>query len=279
MFFADPVHTPTMKRMKLLIPALLGAAVMWLALSRSLALGLAGRGPGGSPPPGEEWTLAAGDGAVLRASARAAGENWAVLLHGWGETGESMTALGEAYLARGWSVLIPDLRGCGGSGGICRGLGAGDGPDVLLWLNRLRETCPEARVVLHGRGLGANAALAAGGERPSGLLAVVAEDPVPSLEELGEAYLPRGGSLLKWGVSAVLALYTGRDLTALTVRRQTAGTGVPILFLDGPVPADAENLCWCAGKGARLLSLTDPKEREEAVFAFLTECSGSSQIL
>ena len=267
-----------MKRIvKLILPALLGAAAMWLALSRSLALGLAGRGEAGNPPPGEVWTLTTADGVTLRASAQSGGKNWAVLLHGWGETGESMTALGEEYLARGWSVLIPDLRGCGGSGGTCRGLGTGDGPDVLAWLDRLRAEYPAARTVLHGRGLGANAALAAGGGRPEGLTAVIAEDPVPSLEELGEAYLPRGGSLLKWGVSAVLALYTGRDLTALTVRRQTAGTGVPILFLDGPVPADAENLYWCAGKGARLLSLTDPKEREEAVFAFLTECSGFSQ--
>jgi pimeloyl-ACP methyl ester carboxylesterase len=267
-----------MKRfVKIILPALLGAAAMWLALSRSLALGLAGRGEAGNPPPGEVWTLTAADGVTLRASAQAGGENWAVLLHGWGETGESMTALGEEYLARGWSVLIPDLRGCGDSGGTCRGLGAGDGPDVLVWLERLRAEYPEARTVLHGRGLGANAALAAGGGRPEGLTAVIAEDPVPSLGELGEAYLPMGSSLLEWGVRAVLKLYTGRDLPDLCVRRQTAGTGVPILFLDGPVPADAENLYWCAGKGACLLHVTDPRERLEAVFTFLTDVPGSAR--
>ena len=92
---------------------------MWLLLSRGLALGVAGRGPAGSPPPGEGWTLEAPDGVRLRASAMTAGteEKWVLLLHGWGETGASLAELGEAYRARGWSTLIPDLRGCGGSGG------------------------------------------------------------------------------------------------------------------------------------------------------------------
>ena len=260
-----------------LLPALAGAAVMWLLLSRSLALGLAGRGPAGSPPPGEEWTLTAGDGVLLRASAREAGDNWVILLHGWGETGDSLTALGEEYLSRGWSVLIPDLRGCGGSGGPCRGLGTGDGPDVLAWMVRIRGEHPGAGILLHGRGLGANAALAAAGERPTGLIAVTAEDPIASLGELGEACLPPGHALLEWGVSAMLRLYTGRDLPSLCVRRQTAGTGVPILFLGGPVPAEAESLYNCAGKGARLLLTADPGEREAAAFAFLTGLSGSPQ--
>ena len=272
---------------------LLGALAMWLLLSRSLALGLAGRGPAGSPPPGEEWTLAAADGVRLRASAVTAGtgEKWALLLHGRGETGESLAALGEAYRARGWSTLIPDLRGCGGSGGNYRGLGVGDGADVLAWMGMIRERHPHAAIVLHGVDLGANAALAAAGERPEGLLAVAADSPIPELKALGDRALSGGGKLLEWGVSAFLRRTTGFDLPSLSLRRQTAGTRAPILFLlgegDDLVPAaEAGRLYFLAGKESRLLRLRSGhgdgfrRDREaylRGLFAFLTGCSGSPQ--
>ena len=272
---------------------LLGALAMWLLLSRSLALDLAGRGPAGSPPPGEEWTLAAADGVRLRASAvtAGAGEKWALLLHGREETGESMTALGEAYRARGWSTLIPDLRGCGGSGGNYRGLGVGDGADVLAWMDMIRERHPTAVIVLHGVDLGANAALAAAGERPEGLLAVAADSPIPELKALGDRALSGGGKLLEWGVSAFLRRTTGFDLPSLSLRRQTAGTRAPILFLlgegDDLVPAaEAGRLYFLAGKESRLLRLRSGhgdgfrRDREaylRGLFAFLTGCSGSPQ--
>ena len=272
---------------------LLGAMAAWLLLSRSLALGLAGRGPAGSPPPGEEWTLAAADGVRLRASAvtGGAGEKWALLLHGREETGESMTALGEAYRARGWSTLIPDLRGCGGSGGNYRGLGVGDGADVLAWMGMIRERHPHAAIVLHGVDLGANAALAAAGERPEGLLAVAADSPIPDLKTLRDRALSGGGKLLEWGVSAFLRRTTGFDLPSLSLRRQTAGTRAPILFLlgegDDLVPAaEAGRLYFLAGKESRLLRLRSGhgdgfrRDREaylRGLFAFLTGCSGSPQ--
>ena len=272
---------------------LLGALAMWLLLSRCLALGLAGRGPAGSPPPGEEWTLTAPDGVRLRASAvtAGAGEKWALLLHGWGETGESLAGLGDAYRARGWSTLIPDLRGCGGSGGKYRGLGVGDGADVLAWMGMIRERCPYAAIVLHGVDLGANAALAAAGEQPEGLLAVAADSPVPDLKALRNRFLSGGGRFLEWGVSAFLRREAGFDLASLSLRRQTAGTRVPILFLRGEgddlVPADeAERLYWIAGRSSRLMRLRSGhgdgfrRDREaylRGLFAFLTGCSGSPQ--
>ena len=266
---------------------LLGALAMWLLLSRGLALGVAGRGPAGSPPPGEEWTLEAPDGVRLRASAMTAGteEKWVLLLHGWGETGASLAELGEAYRARGWSTLIPDLRGCGGSGGEYRGLGAGDGADVLAWMDLIRDRFPDAGIVLHGVDLGANAALAASGERPAGLLAVAADSPVPDLRE---RFFP-GGWIMEQGVDAVLRLTAGRDLLAPSLCRQTAGTRVPVLFLHGEgddlVPAaEAEGLYFLAGRSSRLLRLRSGhadgfrRDREaylRGLFAFLTGCSGS----
>ena len=261
---------------------------MWLLLSRSLALGPAGRGPDGSPPPGEEWRITARDGVVLRASAEAEGrgEKWALLLHGWGETGMSLAGLGEEYRARGWSTLIPDLRGCGGSGGRYRGLGTGDGADVQAWMELIRDRYPEARIVLHGVDLGANAALAAGGERPPGLLAVIADSPVPDPEILVKRCL---SGFPAWGVSAFLRLAAGTG--SLSIQRQTAGTGVPILFLHGegddPVPAaEAGRLYYSAGKSSRLLRLRcghadgfrrDREAYLRGLFAFLTGCSGSPQ--
>ncbi len=273
--------------------ALFGALILWLLLSRSLALGLAGRGPAGSPPPGEEWTLTAGDGVRLRASASTAGtgKTWVLLLHGWGKTGESLADLAQAYRARGWSTLIPDLRGCGGSGGAYRGLGTGDGADVLAWMALIREKCPDAAILLHGVDLGANAALAAAAEGPPGLLAVAADSPIPDLKALQERRFSGGGPLPVWGVSAVLRLRLGKDAASLSLRRKVAGTRAPILFLHGEgddlVPAaEAERLYDLAGRSSRFLRLRsghgdgfrlDRETYLRELFAFLTGCSGSPQ--
>ena len=84
---------------------------------------------------------------------------------------------------------------------------------------------------------------------------------------------------------------TGFDLPSLSLRRQTAGTRAPILFLRGEgddlVPAaEAERLLWIAGKESRLLRLRSGhgdgfrRDREtylRGLFAFFTGCSGSPQ--
>ena len=265
--------------------ALLGALAVWAILSRGVALSLLRRGSAAVPASGEVWTLTAEDGVILRAYACPAGEDWVLLLHGWGGCAGELEALGQAYRDRGWGTLTPDLRGCGGSGGEYRGLGAGDGADVLAWMDLIRDRFPDAGIVLHGVDLGANAALAASGERPAGLLAVAADSPVPDLRE---RFFP-GGWIMEQGVDAVLRLTAGRDLLAPSLCRQTAGTRVPVLFLHGEgddlVPAaEAEGLYFLAGRSSRLLRLRSGhadgfrRDREaylRGLFAFLTGCSGS----
>ena len=155
----------------------------------------------------------------------------------------------------------------------------------------IRERHPRAAIVLHGVDLGANAALAAAGERPEGLLAVAADSPIPELKALGDRALSGGGKLLEWGVSAFLRRTTGFDLPSLSLRRQTAGTRAPILFLlgegDDLVPAaEAGRLYFLAGRSSRLLRLRSGhgdgfrRDREaylRGLFDFLTDCSGSPQ--
>lgn len=278
--------------------AVLGALTVWFLLSRTLALGLIGRrAETPVPPSGEVWTLETADGLTLRACAGEAGEgkNWVLLLHGLEGSAGELEDLARAYRGRGWSTLIPDLRGSGASGGQYRDLGPGEREDVLAWMERIRVREPGCRIVLHGVGVGANAALWASGERPEGLLAVVADSVLPDLWALGERQLTerfQGRHLLtEWGASVFTRLCIGYDWASLTLRRQTAGTRAPILFLHGEgddlVPADmAASLCRCAPKGSRLQLLPCGRgegflrEREsylDAVFAFLTGCSGWSQ--
>ena len=140
---------------------LLGALAAWVLLSLEAAMALTRRGSAADPAFGEVWTLTAEDGVTLRAYACPAGEDWVLLLHGWGGCAGELEALGRAYRDRGWGTLIPDLRGCGESQGTRQGLALGDRGDILAWLRRIREACPGARVVLHGVGMGASAALCA----------------------------------------------------------------------------------------------------------------------
>lgn len=79
-----------------------------------------------------------------------------IVLAGYGGNRTSNQGLAEFYLACGWSVLLPDLRATGASGGDRIGLGWLERLDVRAWVEfatqrGLRE------VGLHGQSLGAAA--------------------------------------------------------------------------------------------------------------------------
>lgn len=257
----------------LLMGAVLGALGCWLLLSREAALALAGRGYAPlSGADGEVWTLAE-DGAKLRAAVRetGAGERWVLLLRD--REGGDMDAMAQAYRAAGWSTLIPDLRVRETGGGTRDGPGMGEREAVLAWLARLAELYPGAALALHGQGTGASTAIRAAGTRPRGLAAVVAEG---LRRETGEGT----GGLLALGTRALLPLLPGGEPSG-SLRTETAGTRVPILFLqregDGPVPAAmAADLCRCAYQGSRVAPVSGDGGLP-TVFRFLTDCSAAPQ--
>ena len=198
-------------------------------------------------------TLPAIDGVRLHATAlspdeaeeAARGADYALLLHDAKGTGADLYPYAAHYLARGMEVLIPDLRGCGKSEGAYLGYGLDDRLDVLTWVHRILKRDPDARILVHGVGAGAEAALLALAEHiPPAVYACVSDSAYTSLAEYLRHNLKRGGGgraalalklLTLRVVTYVKAGYDIREVSAIDAVRHAQ---TPTLFLHGD--ADAE---------------------------------------
>jgi uncharacterized protein len=162
-----------------------------------------------------------------------------ILLHGVGDTREGVVALGTVFLRAGYSVLTPDLRGHGQSGGILT-YGAREGQDVHAWADWMPRQTHVARIYGFGASLGASELLAALDREPR-FRAVIAESAYSSFP--GIAYermhrlIPNG---LKWVTmpfvdSGMLwvRIHYGVDLRDASATEAVRRTRVPVLLIHG----------------------------------------------
>jgi hypothetical protein len=107
----------------------------------------------------------------------------AVVVHGVGDSLESMTDVAGTLRRRGHTVLLLDLRGHGGSQGRHMSLGGREREDVRAAMGELsRRGLAPSGILLMGCSMGAVAVLRAGVDRDD-VRAVVAEAPFDSYRE------------------------------------------------------------------------------------------------
>ena len=103
-----------------------------------------------------------------------------VIVHGLGDNLESYQGHARAFIERGHTVLLPDLRGHGGSEGRHTSLGGLESEDVRAAMDYLREAGLAGEgIVLMGHSMGAVAVLLAAADQPD-IRAVIAEAPFDS---------------------------------------------------------------------------------------------------
>lgn len=133
-----------------------------------------------------EASIRSADGLALWAAAAPGApgcRRWAVCLHGYSDTYESMGAIAKQYHDQGWNVLLPDQRGHGRSEGGYVGWGYDERLDVVGWCNYIIRREPEAEIVLHGVSMGAASVLmATGGPLPRQVKAAVSDCSYTSIE-------------------------------------------------------------------------------------------------
>jgi hypothetical protein len=131
--------------------------------------------------------IAGRDGAMLRAwSIRppSSNGNAVILLHGLGDNRVGMTGYAELLLSHGFSVLMPDARAHGASGGSLATFGLLESDDIHLWLDWLEVNARPACIFGLGESMGA-AQLLQSLRSETRFCAVVAESPFASFREIG----------------------------------------------------------------------------------------------
>jgi alpha-beta hydrolase superfamily lysophospholipase len=107
----------------------------------------------------------------------------ALLLHGLGDNRLGMTGYAQLLLAHGFTVLLPDARAHGVSGGALATFGLLERQDIRQWVEFLRARARVPCVYGVGESMGA-AQLLQSLETGAALCAVMAESPFSSFREI-----------------------------------------------------------------------------------------------
>ncbi|MGO9228128.1 MAG: alpha/beta hydrolase [Bryobacteraceae bacterium] len=208
--------------------------------------------------PAATWktvTVRAADGAVLEGwfaapSTKPSGRCVAVL-HGIADSRLGAAGFAPMFLAEGYSVLLPDSRGHGRSGGEFVTYGLLEKRDVVEWAHWMRSAgC--ASVYGMGESLGASILIQASAVEPV-FRAIVAECPFADLEAAGEIRVQRILHLpgwvakpIAWAIVASGVTYArlryGIDVSQVAPVEAMARTKTPILLIHGL--ADSRTPCW-----------------------------------
>jgi dipeptidyl aminopeptidase/acylaminoacyl peptidase len=187
--------------------------------------------------------------AVIRAADGAALEGWlfrprnasgraVVLLHGLGDSRRGMTGYATFFLRHGYTVLTPDSRGHGASGGDPITYGLRESEDLIRWLAFLGDQ-GSGRLYALGASMGAAVTLEALG-RAAPLRAVVAECAYASFRQAAYDRLALRNRVpaflfvpfIEMGMIYARLRY-GTDLSRISPVESIRGSRVPILLIHG----------------------------------------------
>jgi pimeloyl-ACP methyl ester carboxylesterase len=163
----------------------------------------------------------------------------AILLHGVGDTRRGMVAHAAFLLRAGYTVLMPDLRGHGASGGSVISYGVRESSDVHTWVDWLLRKQPIAHLYGLGQSMGAAILIESLAREPR-FRALVADCPFDSFEDVAFYRLENASGLGRWATWPVVEtglLYTrlvhGVDLRQASPARVIRSTTTPILLIHG----------------------------------------------
>lgn len=196
-----------------------------------------------------EATIQALDGLILWAAlvpGHPDCHRWAICVHGYHDTFESMGAIACHYHQVGWNVLMPDQRGHGQSEGNYVGWGYDERLDLLGWVNYIIRRDKEAEILLHGVSMGAASVLmATGGALPKQVKAAISDCSYTSIEaemryvfshykaDIAPNLPPLPAGILFSALRKVTLRRAGYDLRQAAPVKAVTRSKIPTLFIHG----------------------------------------------
>lgn len=188
----------------------------------------------------EIWTINSEDGLKLHAtyfSPAQKNHRWAILVHGYGRDQRFAFDYAEEYLKHGYNVLTPDLRASGTSEGIYITMGIFESHDISLWIEKILEHDPQAKIILHGVSMGAATVLMTSALQPKNLVAVVEDCGYTNAYEMFSAQLEKIFNLPEFPIMPVVNIVSqikiGVKISDAAPIESVKNTNVPTLFIHG----------------------------------------------
>jgi uncharacterized protein len=194
----------------------------------------------------DDVSIKVADGTVLRAwlvQPALGNRNAVILLHGVGDNRLGMVGFGEWLLRNGFSILLPDARAHGLSGGELATYGLKEADDIHAWVSWLEGTHHPNCVFGFGESMGAGQILQALTKEPR-FCAVVAESPFETFREVSYARFGRPfhtgpwlGRTFFWPTDEIGFLYVrlryGMDMNLASPKKAVANSRVPVFLIHG----------------------------------------------
>jgi pimeloyl-ACP methyl ester carboxylesterase len=198
-----------------------------------------------------EAAITTPDGAVLKAwLVRPAHPNGdaALLLHGLGDNRLGMNGYAHLLLAHGYTVLLPDARGHGTSGGDLVTYGLLEAGDIHQWVDYLEAATHPHCVYGLGESMGA-AELLQSLQVEKRFCAVVAESPFSTFPEIAYDRMGQPFGLGPWMGRVVLRPLVevaflrarwkfGLDMKQISPENAVADSHTPVLLIHGQIDSN-----------------------------------------
>jgi uncharacterized protein len=199
----------------------------------------------------DEASITASDGAVLRAweiRPRQSNGDAVIVLHGMGDNRLGMTGYAQLLLAHGFTVLLPDARGHGLSGGEVATYGVVEPNDIHQWFDWLEQEDHPRCIFGFGESMGA-AQLLQSLATGTNFCAVAAESSFANFREIAYDRMGQPFGFGPWLGRTVLRPVVevaflrarwkyGLDMELVSPENAASATAVPILLIHGQVDSN-----------------------------------------
>lgn len=235
----------------------------------------------------EEIWLKAEDGIKLHGRYISGGENCVLLLHGYHSSpSRDFSTMIPYYREKGYSLLFPDLRSHGKSGGYLITFGEKESQDALLWIQECIKRGAK-KILIHGVSMGAATTLLLRDlPLPAEVCLTIVDSPyLDAYDQVLDGALKKGKALtmIIKPLSSLL-IFAGLHLKDTLPIKGLKRIGVPMLLLHGTadtfVPTRNSVEAYVLSDEERELHLFEgspharemkmyPKEYREVVDAFI----------
>jgi len=168
-----------------------------------------------------------------------------LVLHGLGDNRLGMIGYAELFLAHGYTVLLPDARAHGESGGALATYGLLEARDIHQWVDFLAEAAHPRCIYGMGESMGASQLLQSL-ETESRFCAVVAESPFSTFREIAYDRMGQPFHLGPWMGRIVLRPMVeiaflrarwkyGVRIAVISPEDAVARSSVPVLLIHGQI--------------------------------------------
>jgi len=199
----------------------------------------------------DDAAITASDGVLLRAWSlrphRANGDD-VLLLHGLADNRLGMTGYAQLLVTHGYTVLLPDARGHGVSGGVLATYGLLERNDIAQWVNFLEARDHPHCIFGFGESMGASQLLQALATHLH-VCAVAAESPFATFREIAYDRMGQPFHLGPWlgrtllrplvEVAFLWARWKyGLDMHGISPMDSVAASSIPVLLIHGQIDSN-----------------------------------------